>query len=823
MSNPPEPLVSPAPIVCVPMKLDAFRLNNASCNHPSRLAPFSQPEYANFRLDEDFRKRMEHDVLQTVDFHNTGRDTGHLYSNRVTDLATGNEIRSRHGIYLHWILPRFYRTGLAITHSTPDEAAELRNKLGYKPPYTDDPHSPIYRPLPTRWIVVRHITNELPEEVKLPVFAAFVIESDRLRKLADLDSKIDIQVDVSPFVYLTKHLKSQFQEDGTTAVDGELRYQGENFIGFKRPLEDWKEETAHRVTLSTVNTFNPVFADYQPHNSNVFSMLDNFAYPSTGGNGKPITKYADIVLANYYVIGWHDDQNDDPFHDGNADRLEACFMQLASGGSPDSITKDSRLIIHGAIYDVSWRSDAVPKRDPNEDVTELYESYLLQNTPNYSPIAVGGSPLDALIAVTHAHVYPDKPPQMWSPLAQDLLALQTLVHKFEEDPDSQLQGADALHTSCFIPSDGGLHWHILGTTDAKKPVVPTEKELKDLNAVNEYQMFVDLCLREMKSVQWLIWAEWWKWITRGPEREKDKSAVADRIKKLVESYKALKKKTEETKSKIKGITDPHKKWESVPAPRYYIAKDPTVLLCGMTNPWPIDYTEPLATRLDSQLTDDIPPSARDFKTFRDQSAQSFPNQLQDTVKMLLAEFYNLRESSGQWKNPPPLYHDILGRTKGPEPIPKRDNWNETQPWFTLFVEWEIEYLHIHKDLWEPAEREAYGPPMLRSKIVDKDGNRHIDLKNIRVLSGRELIVPQIGMMLKNAVEQLLKIKSPDDMELLKKIHDTLHKIPFLNITLSGIRDQLATRHRGTYCHLCISDIITRLLQALTLARRYMIQ
>ena len=205
MSNPME---DTSTIVCLPMKLDAFRLNNSACDSPSRLAPLTQPDYTNFRIDDDEgRVNMKHDVLQPVDLHNTGLKKGSAFNDRVVDLTTGLPIRNRHGICIHWILPRFYRTSLSATHSTSNGNMKenLRNNLGYEHPLTDDPDSPLYRSLPSRWVVVRHVTGG-KRPPQLPEYEAFVVESDRLRKLAELKSNVDIQVDVSfVCVYPTKY------------------------------------------------------------------------------------------------------------------------------------------------------------------------------------------------------------------------------------------------------------------------------------------------------------------------------------------------------------------------------------------------------------------------------------------------------------------------------------------------------------------------------------------------------------------------------------------------------------------------------------------
>lgn len=767
MDDQPEPPATTPSTFCLPMKLDAFLVNSQAVGtNSSRLALFSHPEYAKLRLDDEFRTNMKHDVFPTIDLRYSS--PGFNYNDRITDLTTGDDIKDRHGIYLHWILPRFYRTGLTITgqQSTlePNTADDLKRKLGYKSPSSDDPRNPIYHSLPTRWVIVRHITKSDPPAE--PEFEAFVIESDRLRRLTELDAKVDLQVDVSPFLHVH-----------SGEAGSELRHQGEYFIGIKNSLDGWKEKTAERASLSTITSINHLFADYQPHNSNVFSMLDN-----------TVTKYTDAT-ANYYVMGWHADEDEDPFHDGGAD-LEACRMKLVDGGSdPLQVAKGSRLILHGAVYNVAWSQSWTPVYDNNIYLNQAYESYSAQH--NYSPIAVGGSPIDALIAALHTQDLESG--SGWSPIALDLLALQMLVHVLEEDPDSQIKSVDALHTSTFIPSEGGLHWHVKGTKDVKQPMAPPPAELADLNTVNASQLFIDLCHRDMKSIQWLLWAEWWKWVTGGPGR----TNVKEKVDGFVASYMAVRAKATDVEIAMSNILDKYRtKWESAPKPRYYIPKDPTVLLCGLKDPWPSDFAQPLKVRLESKL-----PKAGDIKPIKDDYIDEFPEPIQEAAKKLLSEFYKLglpQDDKEDKDDMLPLYHDCVGGS-----TIMRDDWHATQPWFPLFVEWEIEYVHIHEDLWEPAERKPYGPPMLRSKIVDKklnDANSNelqVDFKKTRVLSGRELVVPGIGAVVKAAVEQLLKVKAPEKPDLLKKIAEVLHNTPFLNITLSGVRDQLATRNRGT--------------------------
>ncbi|KAK2459390.1 hypothetical protein APHAL10511_008595 [Amanita phalloides] len=191
-----------------------------------------------------------------------------------------------------------------------------------------------------------------------------------------------------------------------------------------------------------------------PHNINVFSILDNFAYEDNG------IKYVKQATANYYVMGWHSDPKDDPFCPPqeasnllHAARLEGCYMKLTETQSdkadnwlraPLSEENITKVLIHGALYQVQWDEGAKPSAVPADNIAKDYDKF--------SPVSVGVNPVDALLAITHARA----------------LFNDTLVIKQDEDPDTQLQAADILFTSHFVPADGGQHWHVSGTTGRGK-------------------------------------------------------------------------------------------------------------------------------------------------------------------------------------------------------------------------------------------------------------------------------------------------------------------------------------------------------------------
>ena len=100
--------------IVIPIDLTAFVLSPRCCDGKSRIAPITQPNYMGLRLDESL---IQHDVLDHVDFHLTSSAKSNV---RLTDLgANPPELRrNRLGIYLHWSLPRLYRTAAQFADST---------------------------------------------------------------------------------------------------------------------------------------------------------------------------------------------------------------------------------------------------------------------------------------------------------------------------------------------------------------------------------------------------------------------------------------------------------------------------------------------------------------------------------------------------------------------------------------------------------------------------------------------------------------------------------------------------------------------------------
>jgi hypothetical protein len=184
-----------------------------------------------------------------------------------------------------------------------------------------------------------------------------------------------------------------------------------------------------------------------------------------------------------------------------------------------------------------------------------------------------------------------------------------------------------------------------------------------------------------------------------------------------------------------------------------------------------------------------------------------PKLLQHALDHLLVEWVFLARDNytSLDSNLSPNYlkpEPVVGAAKNQSLFDGRIHWNDTQPWFPLFVEWEAEYFHVPIDKWEIQEESdgtVFGAIDHEQQLSSMKGIRN----DMRVVSGRSLILPQVSQTLKGQLEQLFKHSTAEDeSETAKKekedILTQLSNLPFLSTSLIGITDHLLTLVQGTH-------------------------
>lgn len=217
----------------IPIDLSAYVLNencarkNKDGEPPiSKVAPITQPNYVGMRLDEAL---MRHDLVDHIDFHLTQPASA---NSRLTNFDSPPETRqNRVGVYLHWTLPRCYRSG---------KTTATKNRTSRADKQEDDGTNPTFPVVPSRWLIVRRLTRQVsPDGHKIPDFQTWLVESNRIRYIQDVDKDgkpvvpdtVDIEVDVSPFVV----------EDPNFDPNKILEKQAEVLVGNRVEYSGWQQ------------------------------------------------------------------------------------------------------------------------------------------------------------------------------------------------------------------------------------------------------------------------------------------------------------------------------------------------------------------------------------------------------------------------------------------------------------------------------------------------------------------------------------------------------------------------------------------------------
>ncbi|KAF1950576.1 hypothetical protein CC80DRAFT_496806 [Byssothecium circinans] len=833
--------------VCLPTNLDAFVLNEAVCNSGlTRIAPITQPNYVSLRLDNH---TIQHDVLPNIDLHNSRPASlnpriSKAYTAEFHDLdqedprpppeELGAGIdRSRLGIYLHWTIPRLYR-------SAKSQAAPPPSKDPKAPALAQTNPSPVFPRVPNRWLIVRILRDFTPRSAKPDTAAAWVVESDKLRKVDDLDSSVDLETDVTPFV--------AYAGDATTNKNI-LDDQAENYIGLKTPLASWTETAeagaTDRVPLTIMNSSNPLFADYAIHNPNVFSTKDNLQY-GTDKDGKPL--YLETAVCDYVVVGWHSDAIYDPLAtisdpDNPLDlgsRLKALFcaspinedekkstapsthtVDTDHGPEDTSSLATTRLICHAARYGVTYNT--TKPKTPGD----TYAANFGDNV-DMEPVSLGTSPLDAMLAFFQAHQLdkkfeetvledpntdarttgttgttdPDDPnnntDKTFSVLqiADLLMNMRELLYATEDDYDSRVKAADLVFAHNFGRTQGGSTWHY----DKKKgqngpPAEPSTdpdsdrfSELDYLTQLNEYQQIWDAVDRKLNQLRWALFAEFFKYVS--DTSNLGDSAGKGRIELYSKRVPLLQKEYGHLQTiQTTAETNMNKLMKKIPARKiandpFFKRTDPSLCMAGIDAGWDPEFLSNTPTRFVGKLS---PPGKQDTTTVR-KTIDMIEARLPSTVFQTVSGLVN--EASGG-------YQDTLTKLG-------HKQWTE-QPFAPQFVEWEGIYYHIDDAEWEIDLATSALSGSNHSQVTYVNPRKLSTPTDQRHITGRMLVLPQPSFALGAVVAQVLGATPVSQLppvlqtaENKKKFTTGVQGLKFISGELTGLTDALLTMANGQH-------------------------
>lgn len=780
--------------VVVPMAVQALVVAEDFPQTSAQFAPLIEPDYATL-LRHPKAGAPVHDLMDNLDLSYWRMQA--RYSSRFVSPVTGEMRPERCGIYLSWCLPRLYRTSITATESALTGSSEVQGNgmeqwdsrrvlAGFKchvAAQAQSPHdqSVQFRPAPDRWIVVRKVRGN-PSLTK-----HVLVESNCIRSIhvGGADVAEDFEATTSPAM------------DPSRTIEEQLLLR----MGRSTPLTAEPEEMGQEEFREPFNAFelgHEYFADYAPHNMGVFTYFDSL-------DG------VDEELVDYSVIGFHSwPRESDPFTFVDADRVIA----YDNGNEPTSITnkdlldalhleviQDSsigtdfarkaatiagRTLTQGILRNVRWnRSEAQGLHWP---AASLQRAISIEQ-----PIAIGTHMLEALEAYLHLAVAPNNSVQAAKPSGLSQIAMRIFSNK--DDPDSLRKAAEDAASQSFLARPEGIVW-VFPKDDSKDSSQENEMRkvveslVPRLNILNQGQLILDTCIRERKQLMQCLFNCWWNAASlciapsdnQQPLKNKIQQKSLDIAKSLHElndCYMRNFGKVNSLKVELEVLLPGRKKLEAVPTNSYGQHQDPNVLVGGAKSGWPSNFNDVLPVRLAAEICPEASYSTVSTEDWLDSKLSN----LSEPVTRLLQELDGPSPRGAQ------------------NPYVNLEDMKDTQGWFPLFVEWQIEYYHVPFGRWRLENNQDTGRWRY---IIPTDGEVSLAAdsavgNDMRVITGRTEFLPEPGKTLQARLEQLYSQTPASGSEEKRRRADMLKAVgglEYFSASLSGLSDHLVTLRRG---------------------------
>jgi len=311
--------------------------------------------------------------------------------------------------------------------------------------------------LPNRWIVVR--LASAADGVAAPAMTAWIIQSDYLGKDG-----------TSPFA------------DPRTSTAQHVERTG---LGRRVPIEEWRGEPGEPLFLTATGLADVTFAAYAPGIDDVYAFVDGTT-----------TGFAENTRLTYLVSGWFSDPAHDPLATSTPQAL-GWEVRGAPASAP------SLSVFHGLIYDVLWQTTEAPPR-ADGDAKDMQ-------------VAVGYTAVDALASVVAARAG-----QGGGELETKLEAFQYELLRELDLPDGNAQLELKIREAWFGRTPGGTRWDVVPVSQAQNDAQPidraatpappplTEAQARFLAELNVVQRDFDQASRELSTLQYELFALWWK-------------------------------------------------------------------------------------------------------------------------------------------------------------------------------------------------------------------------------------------------------------------------------------------------------------------------
>lgn len=653
------------------------------------------------------------------------------WENLSAEFLSPDHVQENRGVYVYWELPKALLHG---RQSQKDGSME-------------------YPLIPNRWAVVRC-------NLKNKEFKSWIVESDF----------IDENEGSSPYL----------DDNGNST-----------YIGRSYALEsNWQESSPKcKSFLTALGIGDVAFTSYQPYVKDVLSFHDKLEGYSAANSDEKFS---------YYVVGWYANSEYD-FLSGiqNKDQFDKFLKDNSwdlGDDKGDGFAKSS--VFHGIVANVSWKQDGkIPEKD------------IVYNEPNVK-LSVGNTSVGALTAMLD---------NSGDNNDFDVKLLEAFCFQklhILDKPNYKTLLDIVEHDQNFAPEYGGIKWEIVnkevGSEGIKRDEPEfvlsesdKEKESIWLGELNQSQRILDNEKVNLTQMQEELYGLYWKYQNAiliyddcdkypvGCSEEKfemeldinNKNSLAYKVKEKIILVNELVKRVpygidaEGFQQAIinygkKNNILPERVLKPVALSRFWEPTDPVILLAGTGSRDLLDK-DILGCRFSDQIMKIL--SGQDITyDLAQMSDIDFPafNNL-SIVTDLIKEKTIIAKALSSVKDKTSGFKALNGK------LPDINFINWKQPWLPLFMQWEIEWYPLDKELLE-KEWQFDGYDYVWNGAQNKD-----DLKPERYL-GRVFLTPHYQMYLKNLLKEYLKT---NDIEGKFNVED-IDKWDFLSQSLGGLLDSL---------------------------------
>jgi hypothetical protein len=729
-------------------------------------------------------------------------------SNQNDFLFTANDqpnLQSQ-GVYLQWKLPD------GLRHGSQNQDGVIEFPL-----------------VPNRWLVIRYMTS--PASSSTRTATAWLIESDALG-FSDGVPLIDPN---APYAVNT----TTYAPICTQTLVGHK---------FSLASQTW-QETHNAMFLQAVAAANPMFASYQPHVQNIFSMQDDLSEQNVLSG-----------TLSYMVIGWYSDGTADPLSKLQAqgktyaEALEE-LQWFVEGNDTD--TADSTLY-QGMVLGVSWdKTGALPPSDKD----------------NLTPsVAVGNTSIDAFIAwlqVNQAAIEQASP-------GVDTQWLEALLHNAQDafnQPDSAAVLEQRVHEAWFSGVSGGTQWDLVSSNIAIDEALPpplSTAEKNWLNTLNQNQQALDSARFQLSALRQKLYEMWWKngygygystMFGKYPYNfsqadfinqltQNNSTSLVSQVCNALQQVQQLETLVptpgagQSVADAIEAFTQAaidnneiqaSRQLKALAKPLFRQATDPVLLINGVNHDLNIDPYASLPCRFADQLVTAIQLNYQGTTMLTASLAQSHLPACQgltnvtaainalltdknlvpsgNLLQALLDEFFlldpananivagvlhlsgtqNIQNIANIMAGIKSLYYSELEDNQaqtvveGRLPAVYEPQWLK-QPWLPLFIEWEVYWYAIPFQTNGVPNWQFNGRYYELIKVPDP-------LPQPQVLSGRSIMTPKTAFDMKSRIEQYISNNPYDETVAdLEAAIEGINGWDFLSQTLTGFSEQLALRN-----------------------------